>query len=231
MSKASKPVTAPVPSSNKVQPTSNAPIAAHRTLKPLKSTPAASETKPRGKNLHVKSAAKIAAVDTNDGGEEKVEEGERKGCEHNREKKMQDLTSGHRSSTDNAEENKKVGSGGATDFQLQNRVGLWAEPASFPGGVNKEESRSFVVHIDIPNGTSGSTQLDELSARFEAARTKCMCTHAHVTLKYGSTKDGPSQVSDSTFMAPLSQCHTVICALCSYMKCSSVSVSANLLVF
>ncbi|KAL5506014.1 hypothetical protein EMCRGX_G007573 [Ephydatia muelleri] len=201
----SKPaVTAPGPSSHRVLQASNAPSAFHRPLKP-KGTPVAAtlETKPRGK---IKSPAKTTAIaeeHANDGGEEKAEE---VGRDNARDKKMEDSINGHRS-------------------------GLGTGRAAFPGGISTEQSRSFVVHIDIPDGTSGSAHMDELSARFEAARTQCMCTHAHVTLKYESTRDGPGQLPDSTFMAPLSQCHMLICALCTYMKCSSVLVSANFFVF
>ena len=223
----SKPaVTAPGPSSHRVLQASNAPSAFHRPLKP-KGTPVAAtlETKPRGK---IKSPAKTTAIaeeHANDGGEEKAEE---VGRDNARDKKMEDSINGHRSGIENAEENKSEVS---TDFVCQNQVGLGTGRAAFPGGISTEQSRSFVVHIDIPDGTSGSAHMDELSARFEAARTQCMCTHAHVTLKYESTRDGPGQLPDSTFMAPLSQCHMLICALCTYMKCSSVLVSAYFFVF
>ena len=223
----SKPaVTAP---GHKVLQASNAPSAFHRTLKP-KGTPVAAtlETKPRGKGTYVKPPAKSTAIaeeHANDGGEEKAEE---VGRDNARDKKMEDSINGHRSGFENAEEDQSEVS---TDFLCQNQVGLGTGRAPFRGGTSTEQSRSFVVHIDIPDGTSGSAHMDELSARFAAARTQCMCTHAHVTLKYGSTRDGPGQLSDSTFMAPLSQCHTMICALCSYMKCSSVLVTANLFVF
>eukprot|EP00731_Ephydatia_muelleri_P004720 Em0002g896a len=223
----SKPaVTAPGPSSHRVLQASNAPSAFHRPLKP-KGTPVAAtlETKPRGK---IKSPAKTTAIaeeHANDGGEEKAEE---VGRDNARDKKMENSINGHRSGIENAEENKSEVS---TDFVCQNQVGLGTGRAAFPGGISTEQSRSFVVHIDIPDGTSGSAHMDELSARFEAARTQCMCTHAHVTLKYESTRDGPGQLPDSTFMAPLSQCHMLICALCTYMKCSSVLVSANFFVF
>ena len=68
----------------------------------------------------------------------------------------------HRSGIENAEEDKSLG---LTDFLCQNQVGLGTGRAPFPGGISTEQSRSFVVHIDISDGTFGSTLMDELFAR------------------------------------------------------------------
>eukprot|EP00731_Ephydatia_muelleri_P004772 Em0002g948a len=156
----SKPaVTAP---GHKVLQASNAPSAFHRTLKP-KGTPVAAtlETKPRGKGTYVKPPAKSTAIaeeHANDGGEEKAEE---VGRDNARDKKMEDSINGHRSGFENAEEDQSEVS---TDFLCQNQVGLGTGRAPFRGGTSTEQSRSFVVHIDIPDGTSGSAHMDELSA-------------------------------------------------------------------
>eukprot|EP00731_Ephydatia_muelleri_P004742 Em0002g918a len=112
----SKPVTAPVSSSHRVQQASNAPTASHRPMKPKGTSVAATlETKPRGKGTYVKPPAKTTAIaeeNANDGGEEKDEEVDRKGRDTVKDKTMEDSTSRHRSGTENAAGDKNWGSEG-----------------------------------------------------------------------------------------------------------------------
>ena len=74
--------------------------------------------------------------------------------------------------------------------------------------------------------TADWTSIPGLEDWLEAAKQSY--THANVVLKYMYV-DSRNVPPENTFITSLSQCHKMICAQCSYTKCSHVEFTAHLL--
>ena len=119
------------------------------------------------------------------------------------------------------------------DIQRHNPAGQLPDQDLAPaGGSRNDLSCTCVIKacIDNPNEASDWTSIRNLEDRLEAAYGSY--THANVTLQYVNSRNRYTSVlpsGENTFITTLAQCHMMICALCSYVQCSHIQVTAHLL--
>ena len=185
-----------------------------------------SEQKTKGKPTQSKVTGKSTDTAVNTGHGHNVsmsEDAEKRGVDVEGESK-EDKETHTQWSHDHRENNsyKQLSTESLANIQPQGQL---PDPSLASGGMASLDS-SFNCCIDNSNEATRSTDMHRLKTNLEDARTRY--THARVTLKYVNVKTEPS---DTRFMAAVSHCHLMICALCSYVQCSRVEVTVCLFNF